>query len=765
MPFSLILPGTSLLPILLREKCQQLCFRDRCISSIIHQARTLKKVSAEVTILNHRRNICIFSILVALLLVVSSAMLPSKVQASTGQIGIDPATTLVQSGGTINLYFGGVNWAGAQFYLIISTNNVSDMTNMQYTYPFDVTALRAFRLSTITRMESAYDGTWQLGYDWINGSIPYVAPGRYYIKAFDGSTTSLAMTSPSFAVYNSTADTYFTSFSVSSTTQSPGQVIRLTGRLQPNPPPGGYNIALHFSNSSGAVFNTYPYPTNNTGWFSEYTYNPNWFFNRPGDYSVWVSHPPEVIGSTNYLYSESTRATVRVVQALTASSSPTNLTVTVGQPAIFTASASGGTPPYTYQWFEGSTTVGTSPTLSISKNTTGTYSFNCRVTDSATLTVTSSTVTLAVIPLLNVSVSPSTQPAVVGQPKIFTASASGGTPPYTYQWFEGSTTVGTSPTLSISKNTTGTYSFNCRVTDSAGSTATSTVVTLVVDSSPPPSVSVSPSSLSIIVGQSGMFTASASGGTPPYTYQWFEGSTTVGTSPTLSISKNTTGTYSFNCRVTDSAAATLNSNTVTLTATADGIPLMYLGVVVALIAVATIVGAVALSLIRPTPRSRSPSKEKVKTPPPLFSKLRWIQAQVYELPAEGKQRIRRTNAFQANSPHNLDVRIGPADLEWLAPSEQSVIPEEKLTYKNNISQLQVVFSEPNHSPEPQTSEIALPRKGPSNICTFTFNPRSEISYFRGRVIVLHQNRVLQTALLRRKSSIQPRPVFQPKAKF
>jgi plastocyanin len=629
---------------------------------------------------------------------------------------------------------------------------------------------------------------------------------------------------------------------------------------------------------------------------------------------------------------------------LSVSASPSTLYRGIGVSGTFTATASGGTPPYTYQWTDGYTTVGTTATLTISMSTAGTQHFYCIVHDSGIdgFETYSNIVTLVVSLPPNVFASPSTLSRIIGQSATFNATAAGGTPPYTYQWTEGSTTVGTSATLTISKGTAGTYYFYCIVWDLADSIAYSNIVTLVV--SLPLNVSASPSTLSRTIGQSGTFTATASGGTPPYTYQWIEGSTTVGTTATLTISKSTAGSYSFYCRVSDSAAATLSSNTVTLTATEEdvtppqteillsgtsgknnwytsdvlvtlsasddvgilkigysfdnvawltytvpftitsegkitvyynstdtslnvestrtrevkidktpptgtllinngaestnttevvlalsasditsgisqmrfsndgaeyspwqaygaslswalqdgtgqrtvyvqfedkagltstfsdsitlstpkggGIPLEYIA---AAVAVATTVSAVAYAWVRLTLRSRSPGEEKVKAPPPFFSKLRWIQAQVSELPPGGKQKIRRTNALRANALHSLDVRVGPADQEWLTPPEESAFPEDKLTWKNGVSHLQVVFSEPNHSPEPQTRGIVLPREGSSTTCQFNFNPRGEVPYFKGRVIVLHGNRVLQTALLEGK--VVPNPDQFPDLKL
>ena len=774
----------------------------------------------------------------------------------------------------------------------------------------------------------------------VGQSMPFAASASggtppYTYQWFEGST--IVGTSSALSISKNAVGTY--SFYCRVNDSKTLTVISSTVTLVVSPP---LNVSVSPSSQNAVVGQSMPFAASASGGTPPYTYQ--WFEgstivgtsstlsiskNAVGTYSFYCR-----VNDSKTLTVISSTVTLVVSPPLNVSVSPSSQNAVVGQSMPFAASASGGTPPYTYQWFEGSTIVGTSSTLSISKNAVGTYSFYCRVNDSKTLTVISSTVTLVVSPPLNVSVSPSSQNAVVGQSMPFAASASGGTPPYTYQWFEGSTIVGTSSTLSISKNAVGTYSFYCRVNDSKTLTVISSTVTLVV--SPPLNVSVSPSSQNAVVGQSMPFAASASGGTPPYTYQWFEGSTIVGTSSTLSISKNAVGTYSFYCRVNDSKTSTLNSNSVTFTVTppphvtppqteillsgtigendwytsdvlitllasdevgvlntgysfdnvawltytapftitsegkitvyykstdtshnvestktrevnidktppngtllinngaeltnttevvlalsasditsgiyqmqfsndgteycpwqvcgasflwtlqngtgqktvyaqfkdqagltsifSDSIALEYeisLSIyiyIVAAVAVAAIISAVAYTWVRNMRSSRSHSEEKVKVPPPLFSKLRWIQAQVFELSPRGKQKIRRTNALRANAPHSLNVRIGPADQEWLTPPEESALPEDRLTWKNGVSHLQVVFSEPNHSPEPQIREIILPREGSSTTCRFNFNPRSEVPYFKGRVIVLNGNRVVQTALLEGKVVPEP----------
>jgi len=148
-------------------------------------------------------------------------------------------------------------------------------------------------------------------------------------------------------------------------------------------------------------------------------------------------------------------------------------------------------------------------------------------------------------------------------------------------------------------------------------------------------------------------------------------------------------------------------------------------------------------------------RQLVKSHP---SPLRWIQGQAYELRREGgAQRVER--ALRAGARHMLVVRIGPADKEWLTPPQKAVFPDNKLEWDVDQYELRVVFSEPNHLPEPQTATIMLPRQGASTTCQFIFQTRTDVSTFRGRVIVLHRNRVLQTALL--KGRVVPDPVESP----
>ena len=85
--------------------------------------------------------------------------------------------------------------------------------------------------------------------------------------------------------------------------------------------------------------------------------------------------------------------------ALPAATAFSSVTVLRGWTWYFFVHSNGGAAPYTYQWYEGTTPVAgqTSMVLPVTKTTTGSYTFYCKVTDAQGMTVTSSSVTLTVI--------------------------------------------------------------------------------------------------------------------------------------------------------------------------------------------------------------------------------------------------------------------------------------------------------------------------------------------------------------------------------
>jgi hypothetical protein len=107
--------------------------------------------------------------------------------------------------------------------------------------------------------------------------------------------------------------------------------------------------------------------------------------------------------------------------------------------------------------------------------------------------------------------------ADAGQSLSFTCTAAGGVSPYSYAWTfgDGGTDVG--QTVGHTYSPTGSMTVTCTVTDSTSATASGTTSVLIISD---PAVTVSASHASADVGQSVIFTASASGGSGGYSYAW-----------------------------------------------------------------------------------------------------------------------------------------------------------------------------------------------------------------------------------------------------
>jgi PKD repeat protein len=83
----------------------------------------------------------------------------------------------------------------------------------------------------------------------------------------------------------------------------------------------------------------------------------------------------------------------------------------------------------------------------------------------------------------------------------------------------------------------------------------------------PPSVSISPMTASILVGQQVTFTSTVTGGTPPYTYQWYLNGNPVSgaNSNSWTFTPTATGTYYVFLKVTDAAGNTAQSDPARVT--------------------------------------------------------------------------------------------------------------------------------------------------------------------------------------------------------
>jgi len=231
-----------------------------------------------------------------------------------------------------------------------------------------------------------------------------------------------------------------------------------------------------------------------------------------------------------------------------------------GQQVTFTASASGGTAPYSFSWNFGDGSTGTGSSISHTYVTAGTFTVVLTVKDSGSPQQTTSsqqfvTVTNPPPPPLTASFTFTPANPQVGQTVSFTGSASGGTPPYTYSWTFGDSGTGSGSSVTHTYQAAGSYTVVLTVTDAAGQTASSTQ-TVTVSNIPPPTLTASftynPSSP--LVGQQVTFSASASGGTAPYTFSWAFGDGSTGAGQSITHTYSSPGAFTVTMAATDSSS-------------------------------------------------------------------------------------------------------------------------------------------------------------------------------------------------------------------
>ncbi|MFN0066090.1 MAG: immunoglobulin domain-containing protein [Limisphaerales bacterium] len=193
---------------------------------------------------------------------------------------------------------------------------------------------------------------------------------------------------------------------------------------------------------------------------------------------------------------------------------PEDETVTAGETAAFTVTATGNPAP-NYQWFRQGTNYpgATLPTLAITNAQladAGDYSvIVANSAGSVTSRVARLTVNLPLVPP-TITEQPIPLTVTAGEPASFRVTATG-TPPLAYQWFKDGTNLAgaTTDTYSIPSVTTNDAgSYQVRVSNSANST-NSVPASLTVNA-------VSGILLSVTQGGSNVLQFSWTGGTPPF---------------------------------------------------------------------------------------------------------------------------------------------------------------------------------------------------------------------------------------------------------
>jgi hypothetical protein len=266
---------------------------------------------------------------------------------------------------------------------------------------------------------------------------------------------------------------------------------------------------------------------------------------------------------------------------------------------VFSSSVSGSTSSYTYQWYLNGFAVSgaTGSSWTFTPSSTGFNNVYLTITGAAGVVATSNTATVTVNPALSISILPISVTMDVGQSKTFTASVTGGTSPYSYWWgysnssgsgaivyaiAHGPTqanTTATSTTWAFTPSSPGTYIVLCIVADSVGGTAVTGYGTAGpwanVTVNAALSVTISPTSAVIyyldydgeMIYGSQTFTTTVSGGTSPFSYQWYLNGVAVSgaTSASWTFTPSKISSYTVYATVTDSVGMGAKSNTASVT--------------------------------------------------------------------------------------------------------------------------------------------------------------------------------------------------------
>lgn len=220
-------------------------------------------------------------------------------------------------------------------------------------------------------------------------------------------------------------------------------------------------------------------------------------------------------------------AVVTTPAAIVGTPSVTNVTCLGASTGAINLAVSGGTSPYTYLWNDGTTTQNRTGLAA------GTYSVTIKDANNCTQAVAAISVTQPAAGL-TITTTP-TAPTCGGANGAITASISGGTSPYSYDWSGTPTGDGTATITTLAAGT-----YDLTVTDAKGCTALKSTTLAPASSIALSAVIITPTcppATPAPLNSDGAVTLTVVGGTAPFTYSW----TTTGGSGLTPTSQNQTG--------------------------------------------------------------------------------------------------------------------------------------------------------------------------------------------------------------------------------
>ena len=295
------------------------------------------------------------------------------------------------------------------------------------------------------------------------------------------------------------------------------------------------------------------------------TNNSSWTFipQSIGPYKIYVK-----VTDNNIFTAQSNNATVLVETPLVVSFNAIKEKMYLGESQTFNSTVSGGTAPYSYQWYQNNSAIlgATSENWIFTPTSAGTYRIFLKVTDAFNIIARSDIeANITVYPLLSASISPALINTTIGTPQLFNCIVTGGSQPYTYQWYlNGDLVAGAiNNSWTFIPASKGTYNIFVNVTDINSVTTQSNSATVIVET--PTNVTLNPTQVKMYLGQSQTINSSVQGGTAPFTYQWYLNDTAIlgATNQNFIFTPTSAGNYKIYLTATDA----LNILTVSDTST------------------------------------------------------------------------------------------------------------------------------------------------------------------------------------------------------
>lgn len=256
-------------------------------------------------------------------------------------------------------------------------------------------------------------------------------------------------------------------------TASIGQTgMRVRSRLNGNPNGSGDACLNMGSGSTEDYVVTIGTPVSGT---FTYSWSPAAGLNNPA-----IQNPIATVAATSTytvtasdIYGCTSTATVTVnVDPLVVTASASATTICQGISSTLTGVATGGGQPYTYDWSDGTSSVGTTAVLTVSPTTTTTYTFT--VTDNCATVLSATPITITVNPAPGASVTPTT--GLYCAPTPVALAASSGDPSATFAWSPAAgLNVTTGANVNATPSIASIYTVTATGTNGCTSTATASI--------------------------------------------------------------------------------------------------------------------------------------------------------------------------------------------------------------------------------------------------------------------------------------------------